>query len=351
MGKVKQLLTVAAGFHYVILLAIGILLFSCATATPAPVQNNTPPETSPPRQVVNITLPSLGEAIQEPVNPDGEMAVSAKEIAIASLITRSMSLGWELLVSNKAPETYDDLLETGALPFILANRYTGNDIKITSTYSPGDIFLLFPSKVQPEFHFWQYYGEKDLGYNPSVGSDGKRHPLIGNPEYTTDGQTLYNDVAVNPADLITSIPDGGRERYGIPVNDEARSRIFVVYDATQTLIGNAYEMGIKAPLDLDSFIAIYGRRNPVSWTNPYTGEPMKQVPWVKVATYRDRNPEGIPMPDFSTSNYANADLAGNYSYAVGNAMVEEYDLKAYMQFYFKLPDGSIAAYLASTAVR
>ena len=141
-----------------------------------------------------------------------------------------VTLSWTL--NPRTLDEVESLIEEGALAIILSNRYTGDDIAIESNHSPGDIFLRFPTADNSVFHFWIYYGDEDYGYDPSVASPGEKHPLIGMGDYTTDGRTLYLDVEVDPALLSLGVdPTGGRERHGIPQDDEERVKIFIIMKA------------------------------------------------------------------------------------------------------------------------
>jgi hypothetical protein len=79
---------------------------------------------------------------------------------------------------------------------------------------------------------------------------------------------------------------------------------------------------------------------------------MRQVEWFSVPLYYGvtNDPVVDPIPDITRDRAAPSpppeDIAGNYAYKVAFSPVVDTELRAYTQFYFKQPDGSIAAYLA-----
>ncbi len=322
----------------VIILLINSLAAGCTkTEQIAASPPETPGENVIDEEVHQVT--TVSEPVEEPYNPDGEPETAFKSLMIRSIIKKASVFYWELMVGGDGPENYESLLEEGILPIIFTNRYTGADIRNTSRYSPGDIYLHFPTKDNPVFSFWDHYGEKDYAYDPSLALQGEKHPLQGMDEYTTDGRTLYLDVEVSPEEMaLTSSASGCRERYGIPPDDEARARVLLVFDAMDKIMRSAGSWIDDVPSSLDGYLELVGRRNPVAWTNPYTGEPMHEVPWANVPQCQHTgSPFNEPIPELGNNKNLSS-LAGNYSFAIGPE-------RDYAQFYFKQPDGSIGAYI------
>jgi len=283
----------------------------------------------------------VSEAIEEPQNPDGDAEIACKSLMMRTVVQKASSFYWELMVDGEGPDSYESLLEKGTLPIIFANRYTGEDIKITADYSPGDMYLNFPTAEDPVYRFMDHYGDKDLAYDPSVAVPGEKHPLQGMDDYSTDGRILYLDVEVSPEEMaITSSTSACRARYDIPAEDEARARVLVVFDAMDEIMRSAADWITEPPVTIDGYIDLAGRRNPVAWVNPYTGQPMQEVGWVNVPCYQQGALYAGPVPDFggSVEDIEASALAGNYSYAFDTE-------KDYAQFYFEQPDGSTGAYL------
>jgi hypothetical protein len=167
----------------------------------------------------------------------------------------------------------------------------------------------------------------------------------------TDGRTLYWDEQMDFDWYAANDPGPvrGLDRFGIPADDEARTRVYLVYRAMNEIMCHAGDILASVPSSLDDYVALLGRRNPVTWTNPYTNEPMHEVPWAEVPCYYGANPADDPLPDINAppqDEAASSEPAGNFSYALGLSPVVEGENRGYAQFYFYLPDGSLAAYLA-----
>jgi hypothetical protein len=151
--------------------------------------------------------------------------------------------------------------------------------------------------------------------------------------------STYADIDVN----------NSREFQNIPVDDDARAKIYVVYRCiNEIMLQMGQTLDTAQYQTLDDYIAYCGRKNPAAWVNPYTGDAMKEVPWTTVPTYYYENPWGdllqmvglVFHPDFPMD-----ELPGNYSFTIdpgSSSRAPSY----YAQFYFKMPDGSVAAYIA-----
>jgi len=258
------------------------------------------------------------------------------------LMMLGRGIGWD----------YEFLLETGANPIIMANRYSGEDMKNTSLYNPGDIYWEV-SKEDGSFYFYEYMGDKDIKYQPDAVPEGQRKLVDGSGGRTeTDGMTLYT-VVEGPFDpaFISQMdyvdPSGFREKYGIPADDEARTRIFLIHRTMRECMLNAGRILNSTPSNLEDYIDLMGRPNPVAWTNPYTNLPMNKVPWVNVPAYNMNLPCGVESQYHSieSEGLISDQLIGNYSFTLTPSDIAE-EMEACLQFYFRLPDGSIASYFS-----
>ncbi len=245
--------------------------------------------------------------------------------------------------------TYETLISEGLLPIVFANRYTGEDVVNSREYSKGDIFIENDADTG-WFRFYQHMGELDAAYEPGAVPPGERVPWAGDPvSYTTDGKTLFLEGQRDAKQMGHGDPGPYRERFGIPPDDEARARIYLVYRTANEIMYHAGNIIDSVPVSLDGYISLLGRRNDNAWVNPYTGGPMEAVEWTAVPCYYQTEPRQDPMYELYASgetDLTDAELAGNYSYTLGPSPFIEGEDRAYAQFYFYLPDGSIAAYLA-----
>ena len=279
---------------------------------------------------------------EEPYNPDGIEEMRCKLSLLNSLIQNAGVRNWFLLVEGSLPDTYESLLENGALTIIPANRYTGEDILSTKEYSPGDIYYHSATGEEPFHNYWVYFGEQDFNYEPSISESGERFRIDGRAlEYSTDGKTGYTD-AILPAEFRSYVPEStssSREVYNVPADDEARVRMLLLsYTMHDIMRSVAQWIEGNLPVTVDGFIELVGRKNPVAWTNPYTGDPMYSVSWIDVPQFQGNWDFNEPNTDFGTTD-STSGLVGNYSFAMGPD-------RYYAQFYFEMPDGSIGAYIA-----
>jgi hypothetical protein len=283
-------------------------------------------------------------------NPQGENEMALKLAALSSILDIAMVQSWGIVVGSQQPsDIYPTLIETGALGIIFSNRYTGQDMIITNEYSPGDIFLKMPTEDDPIYHFWKYMGERDNFYDPSAVGDGLKIPIKGLPEEKTDGKTIYIDVPVDVADMPLFDLNQSREFCGIPVDDSARARIYSVYRCMAELLMQAAGTLESTPVTLDGYIEILGRKNPVAWTNPYTGDAMMEVEWVQVPTfyYETASPDPLREQNVTLDDpqLSDSELAGNYSFFITPPNPDSGKKEVFVQFYFYMPDHSVAAYI------
>jgi len=312
------------------------------------VPENPPPGSATESQAP-ISRPVAGSQPEEGVwldNPGGSWWYEARGLFIEGAIVSAFNTNRDLK-GCAFPATYDELLSYGLLPIIFHNRYTGEPIKSTREYSPGDIYYELNTQTGL-YRFWRHQGPLDMCYNPDA-TGGKELPYAASPRDTvTDGKTIKVEMALGPEAVAGDVPAAYfRESYNIPPDDDARVDIYIVYRWVNDIMYRLGEFVDQVPASLDGYIEMLGERNPVAWTNPYTGEPMKAVGWYDVPLFFLWDPVSEVIPDIDSSAGPPPEgVAGNYSYMVAPSPVVEGEMRSYAKFYFKQPDGSIAAYLA-----
>ncbi len=327
-----------------VLLIFLIFIVSCGSNAPKSPDRNQEVDENP------VAEPSKDQS-EDSEEDTSELEYGNKVGMMEQVIMHASNHPWSMLQGGFITSTtYESLIESGALAIIFSNSYTGEDIISTREYSPGDIYLGFPTLEDPVYRYWLHLGENDMYYNPDISEPGEREPLEFNPEYSTDGRIFYREYVLD-AEAIEYIkqevtPAAGRREQGIPADDIARARVFNIYWTMEDIIRSiGYDMP-DPPETLDGYIALLGRKNPISWINLYTNEPMIEVPWVNVPFYvRGNNiPDESPWPQDKIDKEP---LAGNYSFVLGNSPYypnEQGERTACAQFYFYLPSGDIAAY-------
>ncbi len=338
--KFNQFILNANSVHYY-LLAVCLLTLNISCQ-----QQLSPPPQEEENQ--NVRGASYGDGIHLN-NPNYTEEMFFKASMIEGLILFSMADGRSLLGCNML-SGYETLIEEGSLPIIFANRYKGNDLISTAEFSPGDIFVDYDTD-DSTFRFYLHNGELDAAYEPDAVSDGSKLPWAGGPGmYLTDGRSLFMEETVEPGVFMVDDPGGFRERFHIPPGDDARTTVFTVYYTINKIMYQAADILVGGvPGSLDGYIDLLGRKNPVAWINPYTGGDIEKVPWVKVPVHLETGPLGqypIDLEEVNDGEYDSSDLAGNFSFILRPSPTVEGELRAYAQFYFMEPDGSVSAYLA-----
>ncbi len=281
-----------------------------------------------------------------PDNPDGsywyEMRSGLMEWHISMAVCQSRDLkGCEF------PETYEEILSSGLLPMIYHNRYTGEPIKSTPEYSAGDIYYK-ADRESGMYYFYRYQGPQDQVYDPDA-TGGKDLPWEGSPRDTvTDGESIKTVADWGPEGMAGSVPAAKfREDWNMPASDDSRVAVFIVYYWVNDVMYRLGEIVDQVPSTLDEYVEMLGERNPVAWTNPYSGEPMHAVGWYDVPLYYGWEPLTDSIKGIDIADPAPPDgVIGNYSYMIAPSPVVEGENRSYAKFYFKEPDGSVAAYLA-----
>jgi hypothetical protein len=247
------------------------------------------------------------------------------------------------LLIDKFPTTYDDLLSSGKLPVIFKNRYTNEPIKNTEEYSRGDIYYSADLK-KGVILFLQHMGEKDQIYKPGATS-GAFWPYVGGmEEMTTNGRTVKYEKPFDPA-MPKISPEQVRTLKGIPADDIERAKIYIVASWVGNYVQRLSAYAKEIPSSLDGYIEMIGWKNPVAWTNPYTGQPMKLVDYYDVQIY-DAAAMGRKIPGDYAGPKPPDDVIGNFAYKPIMKLNHTDPQIVHILFYFREADGSISAYRA-----
>ena len=251
------------------------------------------------------------------------------------------------LITSDLPLNYETLISSGAIPVIPANRYTGKDVVNTPDYSPGDIYFELDAENEIS-HYYRYMGPLDLAYKPDAVPAGERRHWSGEPEAETDGKALYIDAKIN-LEWFQIDQAAHRRLRGIPEGDMARSRMYVLNEAMTCIVRAAGMHFDEPPETLDGYIDFVGRRNPIAWINPYTGEEMKSVPWIMPhkmfaagSEYNEPMPESLGAGENDELSIEN--LVGNYAYKVIPSESMPEAKEAHILFYYYLPNKKLGAY-------
>jgi hypothetical protein len=340
--------------HHITLLSCWILIIllflSCSKENPDNnrIQENNVMETSP--NPLNHTVNSNGSSQESedgiwPTNTLGDNMYEFLSTLPETLVGFAINM-YSDLTEGDIPTSYQDCLDKKLITIICNNRYTGNPIISTEEYSAGDFYYNydFQSGVCT---FKRYQGPNDINYDPDI-SDGNFMPWGGDPDHiSTDGKTFREvNQGFRREEMVDNFSKW-REYFGFPSNDEARVRIFIVYDTVNYLMYQLSQFTDQPPSSLDQYIQMAGAKNPDAWINPYNGQPMREVGWFDVPLYYDWQPVSDPISDLDKGQPANSsEIAGNYAFNLSPSPAVDGADRAYVKFYFRLPDGSIAAYLA-----
>jgi hypothetical protein len=311
---------------------------SCAIQTMQHEDSSTVPVASNDRKIDNLDK-------VWPENDLGSVEFYLKTVIIESAIMNAIGTN-HMLLGSQFPESYDEMLTNGLIPVIFENRYTGNPIINTEQYSEGDIYYDI-DPANSTLHFQIHMGNQDLVFDPDL-TNGEDKPWGGDPMFAlTDGRSIKFKYETTPEMLDGSMFTAeNRIRFGIPENDDARARIYILSKFIDDVMFRLGEVTHDVPFSINYYIEFLGDKNPSSWINPYTGNPIKEVGWFDVPLYYKWEPLTEPVPNLSNGDQLLPnDLAGNYAYKLDSSPIVDGELRSYALFYFKEPDGSISGYL------
>ncbi|MCX6645026.1 MAG: hypothetical protein NTY09_01505 [bacterium] len=327
-----------------------LLSISCATNAQS---MQTPAAETPNSNTQGVAIDETRSAsgLVDPENPNGSWWFEWQSGYVEWIIGMAIYTNRDLM-GAEFPANYDELLSSGLMPVIFHNRYTGQPIASTKDYSSGDIYYNVDFSTGL-YSYSRYQGPSDQVYDPEL-TNGEWLPCSGNAlDSVTDGKTIKTVAVMDAETLDNPTPASEfREYYNFPADDESRVKVYIVYRFVNDLVYSLGEFVESVPFSLDDYIKMVGEINPVAWANPYNGGQMRQVDWVTVPLCYEFAPIAESIPGITGDNTEKVysqefpDLAGNYAFKLADSPVVDTEQRAYIQFYFKQPDGSIGAYLA-----
>ena len=230
------------------------------------------------------------------------------------------------------------IIQNGLIPIIPRNPYSGEDIKTSFEYSPGDAVFACNSKAAIDIH---HLGPAELFFDATLKDNNKLFYLDKTKEIEnlTDGRTLYSYHKFTD-DKPNLAFTNKRESND---NFEKQKKIKWLFREIENLMQEYFRFHEDAPQSIDEIINYFGRRNPASWNNPYSGKKMIQMPKFavcemipgEVTEYLDR-PE--PFTKVNETEYINK-YAGNYSYTV---VETKRGPMAILSIYYIKPNGRLS---------
>ncbi len=320
-------------------LILGIISVSCTGSYP--VQSTDKPDTAPVRSRESIP-PDESVTLH---NPNYEVAICQKAGLFEELLMYAENEG-RLLLGGGLPLTYDALLNEGSLIVIPANRYTGSDMANIKNYSLGDFWYDFDANENVRC-FFMHNGDKDIAYDPDAVEAGKTKYYAGQSDVKTDGKTIMQETYMEAQWFAETDPSTYRQ--SLPVDDEACARMYLLYHGVNKIMLSA-GWTLDSPFQtLDEYISFIGRKNPVAWTNPYTGDPTAQREWYLPSLVVNVLGPAEPSQSDATGYPENgpvdvSTLPGNYAYTVVDTPSGA--KQAHVLFFFKTPDGGVGAFRA-----
>ena len=227
------------------------------------------------------------------------------------------------LVSDNLLRNINSQIENGYYAIIPRNPYTGEDIKTSLEYSPGDCLFAMNGK---SIVYIQHLGLMDSDcYLDLEGYDNLYvcvQPHGDNESYVTDGRTEYMYYKYREGmyeQYIDELKKQGKRKYGSKYPYENTQLHWLKRQMFEILSRYSQDYEDVLPT-LEDYLNYFGRKNPSAWINPYTGKPMEQRE--QFAVCKDIPNEVTDLLDrpvlyFKVSEppYVNY-YAGNYSFAV-----------------------------------
>jgi hypothetical protein len=216
----------------------------------------------------------------------------------------------------------NSMIENGYYAIIPRNPYTGEDIKTSLEYSPGDFLIATNEKASVCI---QHLGLMDSNcYLDLEGYDNLYYVQVhvGDEGYVTDGRTeymygIYDEDMM--ADAIKEITEMRINIYGDRYTHENAKLYWLNRQMFEILSSYSQEFEDVLPT-LEDYLNYFGRKNPAAWINPYTGKPMEQREQFAVCKNIPGDVTDLldrPVLYFKVSEPAYVNhYAGNYSFAV-----------------------------------
>ena len=242
------------------------------------------------------------------------------------------------------PESIDlqYLIDKGYLVVIPRNPYTGQDIKQSEEYSPGDVYFHFD--LHDGGMLKLHFAQGNIECLPIMFAKGEVEDNWTTPDEDGDEKWLWRSFNGRTKTLFFKGVDDREDELddfalegGKTKLDEANERMRYMYDQMDTIMLIASHYNEEPGETLMETVDAFGRLNPAAWINPFTGMPMKQVqiwgPWGYPDHIKAKNPD-------------KEEYAGNYSYVT-------YEWKGItwgvLAFYYIQENGELWVYACCTS--
>ncbi len=253
-------------------------------------------------------------------DPDWDEKAGVKLTVNHFIVSQSMCDTGYFIDNKKC--NINSMIENGYYAIIPRNPYTGEDIKTSLKYSPGDYLFATNGKAMV---YIQHLGLMDSDcYLDLEGYDNLYYVQIhvGDDGYVTDGRTEYvygiYDMDMT-ANAIQEITESRINRYGVKYPRENAKLYWLNRQMFKILSRYSQEYEDVLPT-LEDYLNYFGRKNPSAWINPYTGKPMEQREQFAVCKNIPNEVTDLlnrPVLYFKVSEPAYVNhYAGNYSFAV-----------------------------------
>lgn len=226
------------------------------------------------------------------------------------------------LVSDNLLRNINSQIENGYYAIIPRNPYTGEDIKTSLEYSPGDFFFAMNDKAVVSL---QHLGLMDSNFFLELDGYDNLYPihaLGANENFLTDGRTEYMYYKYCEGmyeQYINELKKQGKRKYGSRYPCESTQLHWLKRQMFEILSRYSEEFEDVLPT-LEDYLNYFGRKNPAAWINPYTGKPMEQREQFAVCKNIPGEVTDLlnrPVLYFKVSEPAYVNhYAGNYSFAV-----------------------------------
>jgi hypothetical protein len=236
----------------------------------------------------------------------------------------------------------DSLINNGLMAIIPRNPYTGEDIKSSLDYSPGNCFLAADERG---IIFIYHAGEKEMAFEPNRENNTilAYQKYKNEPENLSDGRSLIHYHKFSPSEYSELVSGGEGMKAGqFKENNNPEFRKFYWLKRQVFEMMSRYgQVNGDVLQSLEDYIDYFGRINPSAWINPYTGQPMEQVGFTADVS--------VP-PDLLDKPQDKSHYAGNYAFVaftdkIGNGP------EAVFAIYYLKPDGDLGALVADEAPR
>ena len=246
----------------------------------------------------------------EPINTEHELKMNLNTKLLQNIfIAPSIYQGHGFNLSG--------MYANGCVPIIPQNPYTGNDVKTSLEYSPGDFLVAANEKA---FIYIQHYGPLEPECVSPLEVDYTR--LFYTSDYyfnneLTDGRTFYvflRDTGNPNDDIFWKLPIKRQS----DLSSIELTKLNWLGDQVQIIMTTYSDFYNDFPDTLDDLINYFGRKNPAAWINPYTNKPMEQLPkFAALKSLQDSLSDYLDYPDSPSDIYKPEYInkyAGNYSF-------------------------------------